>query len=583
MMFCSYCGQGFKRDEHLERHILTHTNVRPFRCRDCRLAFKRKDLLRRHYRSIHAPPSDDDNQPDDDTAPSRNAGAGRIPIACINCAASKTKCDNQMPCGRCVKKKLTCERRTYRRSSCKDNTKPIQPPTSEIKPQRDDSTSHMQFEWDSAGNSGESPRGPNSPLSDPTASARRGDLADLSISEAQHEREDHEYTSEQTAASSPSPKALIDTLDPGTDTVSYQSIESLPQFRSTDSMDIHLTTDISFPAFFPSTQQAPTFHDVDFDILMQDCNFDELLAGTNATPRLLSASSETFSDSDWSFVQEDVAVRKISYPVVAAPMAALPTNFADPDLSSQWSSFCCNPRIGDAPSSTFTSLTSLASLRLLDNPAIWSLCSLPSDIAHGQNSPLAIFPSDFTHCESFTRDRLLAVTQQIWRMSREKIVSSFSADRQQETTNAWMERIILLPPTEIIQQILQKYVTHESQRFHLLPAQEFPTSASLLDTENKILSGIQTLSIIAQVTRSAPAAEARALSNGLAEVCRIVIQDAESAMHPEFLDASLSLLQLLQWSGDAWHMTSVPKLWEQHAKVQFRRNLPLTTNLLISS
>lgn len=25
MVFCTYCGQSFTRDEHLERHILTRT------------------------------------------------------------------------------------------------------------------------------------------------------------------------------------------------------------------------------------------------------------------------------------------------------------------------------------------------------------------------------------------------------------------------------------------------------------------------------------------------------------------------------------------------------------------------------
>lgn len=64
----------------------------------------------------------------------RPGAAGRIPIACANCAQSKTKCDNQIPCGRCVKKNLNCERRTFRRSSCKDGGKQSTIPRSDQKP-----------------------------------------------------------------------------------------------------------------------------------------------------------------------------------------------------------------------------------------------------------------------------------------------------------------------------------------------------------------------------------------------------------------------------------------------------------------
>lgn len=62
MVFCTYCGQSFTRDEHLERHILTResdtllvhvfstltipllldTNVKPFKCFTCHMSFARR-------------------------------------------------------------------------------------------------------------------------------------------------------------------------------------------------------------------------------------------------------------------------------------------------------------------------------------------------------------------------------------------------------------------------------------------------------------------------------------------------------------------------------------------------------------
>ncbi|CAH0042545.1 unnamed protein product [Clonostachys rhizophaga] len=50
---CPHCGRTFKRTEHLERHVRTHTKEKPFVCH-CGAAFARKDLLVRHRRiSLH--------------------------------------------------------------------------------------------------------------------------------------------------------------------------------------------------------------------------------------------------------------------------------------------------------------------------------------------------------------------------------------------------------------------------------------------------------------------------------------------------------------------------------------------------
>lgn len=43
--------------------------------------------------------------------------AGRTPIACSNCAKTKTKCDKKFPCTRCASRHLTCTLRPTRRAS----------------------------------------------------------------------------------------------------------------------------------------------------------------------------------------------------------------------------------------------------------------------------------------------------------------------------------------------------------------------------------------------------------------------------------------------------------------------------------
>ncbi|KKK15442.1 hypothetical protein ARAM_005354 [Aspergillus rambellii] len=49
---CIHCGRSFRRTEHLERHIRTHTKEKPYTC-FCGAAFSRRDLLKRHTGITH--------------------------------------------------------------------------------------------------------------------------------------------------------------------------------------------------------------------------------------------------------------------------------------------------------------------------------------------------------------------------------------------------------------------------------------------------------------------------------------------------------------------------------------------------
>ncbi|GAP91032.1 putative regulatory protein amdA [Rosellinia necatrix] len=85
---CPHCGRSFKRSEHLERHVRTHTKEKPYICH-CGSAFSRRDLLTRHMRISHetndgaskspdAPVSDEGQQPISEPAtPSDVASSSR--------------------------------------------------------------------------------------------------------------------------------------------------------------------------------------------------------------------------------------------------------------------------------------------------------------------------------------------------------------------------------------------------------------------------------------------------------------------------------------------------------------------------
>ncbi|KAM7213143.1 hypothetical protein V8F06_011473 [Rhypophila decipiens] len=98
---CHLCKKVYERADHLTRHMRSHENARQYQCSRCQKRFNRADLLTRHE-TTH----------DRDTN-----GKGRVIIrlrdraaeACLNCAASKAKCDDQKPCSRCRNKGLPCE------------------------------------------------------------------------------------------------------------------------------------------------------------------------------------------------------------------------------------------------------------------------------------------------------------------------------------------------------------------------------------------------------------------------------------------------------------------------------------------
>ncbi|KAF2713327.1 hypothetical protein K504DRAFT_498142 [Pleomassaria siparia CBS 279.74] len=539
-VFCSYCGQGFKRDEHLERHILTHINVRPFRCPECRLGFKRKDLLRRHYQSIHVPPPEHG-----EPVPTRSETVDRIPIACMNCAQSKTKCDKQVPCGRCVKREVPCERRQFRRNSWKGNPKRgVRPANAGKTPDEKPIEEAQEFEVHIV---------PEKPVESglevschPSTSIA---LAAMHISN-------------QDTIDEPfkSPAALEHSEDTG---LKFSTITVANMLgHNTDTLDMgaqiaddsELSVGIEGSLF--TELHMSSDHNTHFDIPMDDGYFDDILADTYL---MCASPDKTVSDSEWSLCQNEL--RAMSYTSTKPSPGG--------ELHGAWPLFDCNPKTGEL--SKTTTKTNVSNLKVLENPAIWSICA-PSSSAL-VHMLLEETSSGIHPFHASKRDQLLAVTQHVWRMSRERVYSTWSADQQSVEAHAWMDKVILLPPTDVLHHFLTRYVYQENERFHLFPAQDLLISVSLLQSKTKVMSGILTLLLIAQNTRSVNVSEGRDLSNGLVEVCRTVVQDAvdtdsEVPINAEFLETSLCLLQLMQWSGEPRHMTAVLDTWEQHSKAR---------------
>ncbi|QYS92681.1 hypothetical protein H0G86_000088 [Trichoderma simmonsii] len=91
---CDICDATFSRQEHLVRHIKSHTREKPFKCLICGKGFARQDVLNRH-RTSHQ----QDNEEARSTTRSR---------ACRQCATSRARCSRSDPCRRCIERNLAC-------------------------------------------------------------------------------------------------------------------------------------------------------------------------------------------------------------------------------------------------------------------------------------------------------------------------------------------------------------------------------------------------------------------------------------------------------------------------------------------
>lgn len=96
---CNACQRTFTRNDHLKRHQLRHTGVKPYQCQFCNTAFSRSDSLRDHYI--------DCSSRGDRDIPATGSG-GRRRHACTLCISMKLRCDGHSPCSSCQHRKQNC-------------------------------------------------------------------------------------------------------------------------------------------------------------------------------------------------------------------------------------------------------------------------------------------------------------------------------------------------------------------------------------------------------------------------------------------------------------------------------------------
>lgn len=601
MVFCTYCGHSFTRDEHLERHILTHTNVKPFKCFTCHMSFARRDLLQRHY-TVHGR---DQNQQE---IPAANGmipkSAGRTPIACSNCAKTKTKCDKKFPCSRCAGRNLRCTLRPTRRSTKNASRMGLITPETlaaagQIPP--GETLAAEKVAAPTACNSPEHQRPiqikPASPTQQGTMSPNNGNHSQIA---QRHQSFSHEKpvdgpqsaaTYERPSSGSTPSGQMLSPVTPGNGNFlsatplsgfddfaqgGKDSEESSPRFMlDWNQMQMPMGFD---PMAGPDTLMAsglgldmngmalgPNGEPVFF-------NMGDLSTASLITPIETPKVEQAFNDLDISKRgmvhphdrQMSVASANSFHSVQSMPsmqtLSSMPTNMSSvPDLGAViaaqdgWNVFRCTPAIPSSSCPTTAKLNLERLEQTLKNHDGWTSWTPPWNDTDFAAEPLTVM-----QLHESTRDKLLAITQSFLHKALETHRGSGHSSIHGQSPMSTGSNFVILPPARVLEYFLRSYANN-FERYYQLTSRGTLDANELMHCYNDKASSLLILMMIAQGAMNIPSTEARWLTGGLTEACRISLFDLVErniamASDPIVLHAALLFTEQAAWSGDKWQM-----------------------------
>jgi len=222
-----------------------------------------------------------------------------------------------------------------------------------------------------------------------------------------------------------------------------------------------------------------------------------------------------------------------------------------------WTVFRCTPIVP----STFCPTTAKLNLERLeqtlkdhDGWATWS----PQ--AEEPTSDVSDYLTVMQLAES-TRDKLLAITQSFLHKALEihrEDATNSPLHHHHSPGARGVSNFVLLPPTRVLLYFLRSYANC-SERFYPLSSRGSVDANELLHFYNDRAASLLVLLMIAAGAMNIPSVEARMLTGGLIEACRISLFDLIEkniimSGHPVVLHAALLFTVQAAWSGDKWQM-----------------------------
>ncbi|KAF4624805.1 hypothetical protein G7Y89_g13365 [Cudoniella acicularis] len=218
-----------------------------------------------------------------------------------------------------------------------------------------------------------------------------------------------------------------------------------------------------------------------------------------------------------------------------------------------WPLARCNPPIfsDTCPRTAIVHLETLE--QNSQNANVWDSLIENHELALTNPTPVSVVPLNST-----TRDRILAITQSFLHKA---------LNTHRGGSNGWPRpaghsspgggfSFLVLPPAEALEYFLQNYVRTLTSYFSLINGGTVDPNELMLNNQ---ASTLLVLLMIAQGATAIPSPEARQLTAGLTETCRISLfdlieKDVELSADPVVLRCALLFTMLAAWGGDKWHM-----------------------------
>jgi hypothetical protein len=553
------------------------------------MSFARRDLLQRHY-TVHGK-----NQDNQDGIPSIMIpkSAGRTPIACTNCAKTKTKCDKKFPCSRCASRNLKCILRPTRRVSRQVG---VAPRTS-VKPEGDgcstDSSSDSNQPTQVATPEGSKSSSPQPQLPLPIKSSLIDSMSAPPKDHTHHKKNTLEPPHPQP--SSDQPTVYYQQPSPCSQSSHSQAMHTvLSPLPSPGTIINGFISNTPMSGYEEFTAQTGDVSDQSSPRFMMDWGQFQM------SPQQMNSMSRQDIMIPMGMSMDGIADTTMlaMMPDFVHPMAALQTPMTTPRMSMSTSLSDLDLRTGSIAMSTSTRQTSLsgdcsstdlpvvisgqdgwncfrsaptlppsavpktAKIHIekleqsLKNHESWNGWGLAWQDTDTSNDHLAVLP-----LQECSKDKLLAITQGFLHKALEiHRNSNIGTPEVGASPYYYGSSFVLLPPVRVLTYFLRSY----SNTFeHYFPM----SSCGTLDMNEKLMgpqtsdraASLLTLMMIAAGSLYVPSMEARWLNGGLIEACRLSLFDLVEtniamASDPTVLHAALLFTSTAAWSGDKWHM-----------------------------
>jgi len=467
--------------------------------------------------------------------------AGRTPIACQNCASAKTGCDKRVPCSRCAEKNLPCAARFARRSS-KAAVRAAQASVV-FGGQLTTSPAHQGLgvtpafmDMDTTMTKSESP------ARSPTNMEPAGTMDPRLQGSPQHSPK-HKTSPAHSHISPddfPSPHtrvegSLEEFMALGNDFVSpdtgYQDLLVWPDYPIELDMYAHPLqgggrVDLAMPPFV---------------------DLGEISSSSEPTTATSSRGSiHTRSTSILSSGEYECQAKAMNLNMIAPTDSSIPEFEVVLAAEASWPLARCNPPLysGACPRTAIVHLECFE--QKSKQEGTWN--SLEQYLHNLQDTADVQRVVPLT---SRSRDKMLAMTQSFLHKALD-----IHRGGIYPKSNPGDFNFIVLPPSNIVEYFLCSYVQSLSLYYPLVMGGVVDPNDML---SNNQASTLLVLLMIAQGAAAVPTAEARYLSAGLTETCRISLFDCieknvELSADPTALRCALLFTLLGAWGGDKWQM-----------------------------